>query len=355
MGGLESIFSRSRHRFFSRRGKVPARAFAALFLVALVLPVARGQGEAEPGAHGWIERMRKASSSLSHIGTYVYRDETVMHSVRIVRRAGPQGFKERLFSLSGAAREVIRDGDQVVCIMSDTRSVLIAKHLPDIHEGPFPIPRSRFERSVIDDHIYELSQHRTPERIAGRKGVVIDIVPKDRHRYGSRLVIDRHTGLLLKSELLSLDGTSLDQFFYTHLDIPESIPDIALLSEIPDIGFTRHELIPRREMATSDPPQAFVDWSVEWVPEGFKMISRSFEIVHPGRQPVEHRLFSDGLATFSLFVEEIQKGTAPMHQRDAVGAINEFSRIEGSARITVLGEVPVHTVKKVALSVAPML
>ncbi|MBF2760146.1 MAG: MucB/RseB C-terminal domain-containing protein [Ectothiorhodospiraceae bacterium AqS1] len=332
-----------------------------MLLTVLALPAVRAQGEGEPGAHGWIERMRKASSSLSHIGTFIHLEGTAVQSVRIVRRAGEQGFKERLFSLSGAAREVIRDGDQVVCIMSDTRMVWIAKHLPDIHrEGPLPIPGRRFDRPLIDDieisDIYELSKAPALERIAGREGVVIDIVPKDRHRYGSRLVIDRHTGLLLKSELLSLDGASLEQLVYTHLDIPESIPDIALRSEIPDRGgFTHHELIPPRDSAPSDPPTTIADWSVEWVPEDFEMVSRSFDRIHPGKEPAEHRFFSDGLATFSVLIQEINEGgAASIPQRDSLGAINAFSRIEGPVRITVLGEVPAYTVKKVALSVAPL-
>ncbi|WP_197019174.1 MucB/RseB C-terminal domain-containing protein [Thioalkalivibrio sp. HK1] len=332
-----------------------AHSIAALILAILFLPTARGQGEADPDAHDWIERMRKASSSLSHIGTYVYDDGAAMQSVRIVRRIDPRGFKERLFSLSGVAREVIRDGDQVVCIMSDTRSVLIAEHLSDVHDGSLPIPGSRFERSTIDDlGAYEISQHRTLERVAGREGVVIDIVPKDRYRYASRLVIDRHTGLLLKSDLRSSDGTSLERLFYTHLDIPESIPDIALRPEIPDTGFTRHELKPRRETVPSDPPPDFARWSAKWVPEGFEMISRSFDIAHPGRKPVDHRLFSDGHASFSLFIGDIQKDSAAPPPRDILGAVNSFTRIEGSVQIIVLGEVPMHTVEKVALSVAPI-
>ncbi len=356
MGGLESIFSRSPRRLRLWRCEIPAQVFALLLLAGLVLPAGRVQGETEPEARAWIERMSEASSSLSHIGTFVYNNGAAIQSMRIIRRAGPQGFQERLFSLSGVAREVIRDGDQVVCIMSDTRSVLIAKHLPDSHEAAFPA--SRFGHKMIGDidisDIYDLSRHRVSERIAGREGVVIDISPKDRYRYGSRLVIDRHTGLLLKSELLSSEGVSLEQFVYTHLDVPESIPDTALLSEISDVGFTRHELIAPRDIATSDRPRAFEDWLVGWLPDGFRLISRSFDLVHPGKNPAEHRIFSDGLASFSLFIEEYHGHPPPMPESAAVGAVNAFSRIEGPAHITVVGDVPVHTVKRVVFSVGEM-
>jgi len=179
---------------------------------------------------------------------------------------------------------------------------------------------------------------------------VIDVRPKDRYRYGFRLAVDRETGLLLKSELLDDDSTALEQIVYTHLELPESIPDDALVSRISDAGFTRYE-VDATEDAESDPTARTQEWTIGWLPAGFRMADESYGPIQPGRGSVDHRVYSDGLASLSIFIEQGLDVGDRIEGLSSIGAVNAFSRVIDEYQLSVVGEVPGITVEKVAASI----
>ena len=296
---------------------------------------------------GWLERMARASRSLDYVGTFVYRSGTAIQSMKIVHRADPDGSRERLTALSGAAREVIRDGLRVTCILPDDRTVVVARRPPrHLYPAVFE-PGLAPGRDIVG--LYSLSSGGV-ERVADREAVVIDIRPKDRYRYGFRLAADRRTGLLLKSELLDGGGTALEQIVYTRLELPESIPDEALEPRISHAGFTRYE--------AASPPPAGHDraprtrgWEIGWLPAGFRRTGGSYAPIRPGRVPVDHRVYGDGLVSLSVFIERTSGAGERLEGRSAVGAVNAFGRVVDGFQISVVGEVPGITVEKVAASI----
>ena len=328
---------------------VPSPGTACLAGVALLAALAAAPdaaGEA-PEVRGWLERMARASRSINYVGTFVYRSGTAIQSMKIIHRADPDGSRERLVALSGAAREVIRDGRRVTCILPDDRAVVTARRRP---RRPYP--------AVFDPELaagpdiaglYSLSSGGV-ERVADREAVVIDIRPKDRYRYGFRLAADRRTGLLLKSELLDSGGTTLEQIVYTHLELPDSIPDEALEPRISGAGFTRYEAA-SPPAAGRDPAARTQEWEVGWLPAGFRMTGESYAPIRPGRVPVDHRVYGDGLASLSVFIERVSGPGDRLEGRSSVGAVNAFSRIVDGFQLSVVGEVPGATVEKVAASI----
>ena len=188
------------------------------------------------------------------------------------------------------------------------------------------------------------------ERVADREAVVIDIRPKDRYRYGFRLAADRRTGLLLKSELLDSGGTTLEQIVYTRLELPDSIPDEALKPRISGAGFTRYEAA-SPPAAGRDPAARTQEWEVGWLPAGFRMTGESYAPIRPGRVPVDHRVYGDGLVSLSVFIERVSGPGDRLEGRSSVGAVNAFSRIVEGFQLSVVGEVPGATVEKVAASI----
>ena len=302
---------------------------------------------------GLLDRMVRASRSLDYIGTFVYRNGSMIQSMKIIHRADPDGSRERLVALSGAAREVIRDGRRVTCILADDRTVVVARRRPG-----HPYPSTVFEPEIAIGsgfaEFYSLSKAGV-ERVADREATVIDVRPKDRYRYGLRLAVDRETGLLLKSELIGEGASALEQIVYTHLDLPESIPDEALEPGISAAGFTRYET---EDVADGGGGGSAArtrewtrEWAIGWLPAGFRMAGESHDHIRPGRDAVNHRVYSDGLASLSIFIERSGGEDDRFEGPSSVGAANAFSRIVDEFRISVVGEVPGITIEKVAASI----
>ena len=308
-------------------------------------PPAAGEG-AE--ARGWLDRMARASRSLDYVGTFVYRNGPLIQSMKIIHRADPGGSRERLVALSGAAREVIRDGHRVICILPDAQAVVITKRRPfDLYLSALPGPEPAAGPDVAEHYVLSSGG---VERVAGREAAMIGVQPKDRYRYGYLLAADRQTGLLLKSELFGDGGTVLEQIVYTHLELPDSIPDEALEPRISHTGFTRYEAVVPSG-AGHGPGARTEEWEVGWLPGGFRMTGESFDPIRPGGDPVDHRVYSDGLVSFSIFIERALDAGERHEGRSSVGAVNAFGRIIDGFQVSVVGEVPGITVEKVAASI----
>lgn len=292
--------------------------------------------------------MVRASRSLDYIGTFVYRNGSIIRSMKIIHRAAVGGSHERLVALSGVPREVIRDGERVICIFPDDRAVVITRRRPG-----HLYPSAAFDPEVVIDsaisEFYILTSGGT-DRVADREVDVIRIRPKDRYRYGLRLAVGRETGLLLNMELLEDDSTALEQIVYTHLELPTSIPDEALKPRISDAGYRRYE--------TGDPEgtehqsaSRAQEWVIGWLPAGFRMTDESYRRIPPGEEAVHHRVYSDGLASLSLFIEPAAGVGNRIEGLSSVGAVNAYSRVIDGYQLSVVGEVPAIAVEKVAASI----
>ena len=92
-------------------------------------------------------------------------------------------------------------------------------------------------------------------------------------------------------------------------------------------------------------------WKVSWVPPGFEFKERSLQRMGAREAPIDHLVYSDGVAMVSIFVEAVADVTRALRGRSSRGAVNAFSRLADSHQITVVGEVPPATAQKIAKSV----
>ncbi len=292
-------------------------------------------------ASEWLEKMARAAQNLNYDGTFVYRNGDRMESMRIIHLATPSGERERMFSLTGAAREVLRDNEKVTCILPDHQSVVVAKSRPRSVTLRVFHPREGFAR------YYSLSSQ-PGARVAGRKTAFIKVTPKDEYRYGYRLWLDRVTGLLLKSELVGDAGRALEQIVYTDIKIPATIPAELLEPAISGEGYTWYTANGSETTATVGMSS---DWAVAWLPDGFEMSERMLDPTSLSRMPIEHLVYSDGLASISVFIERMSSSAELIEGHSNMGAINAYGRVYDDYQITVVGEVPSITVERVADSV----
>ncbi|WP_163559832.1 MucB/RseB C-terminal domain-containing protein [Halomonas sp. NO4] len=173
-------------------------------------------------------------------------------------------------------------------------------------------------------------------RIASRRVVRLDLEPLDDHRYGHRFWLDRQTALPLKQQLVDEQGRVVETFQFTELQQPQLHEGSVMLDE-------------RR----ASPPLA---WRPAWLPDGFiaqPVDTRSRR--HGGR--VEHRIYSDGLSTLSLFVEplaeERQRLIPGLHRLGiSLAVVHHLRRAQQPMQVVVMGELPPQVLIRVAENLA---
>ena len=92
-------------------------------------------------------------------------------------------------------------------------------------------------------------------------------------------------------------------------------------------------------------------WVLKELPAGYRKVDQMIRMVHGKFLPVTHVVFSDGLASVSLFIEPITKGVKPRAGHCTVGNTSFYSSVAGYLQITVLGEVPEATTAQIANAV----
>jgi len=312
-----------------------------LFLFLILVSEYSFAADQIPPAQQLIKQMSEANHELNYEGVFIYRRQGKMDTMRIIHKVDDNGIHERIVSLTGFAREVIRDKNSVTCILPDDESVMVEKSSP-----------RQFKISQLPEQINKVSEYYTfsiagQDRVANRTAWVVDILPKDDFRYGYQLWIDLESKLLLRSELKDKEGTALEQFFFAKLQIIDDIPDEWLKPEISGVGYTWHD------NSSEDFPvyQGDVSWEATWMPDGFVMSDQEKQNVDESQMPVEHLIYSDGLAMVSVFVEKLDKAVNVVSGPSSMGGVNTFSTMTDSYLITAIGEVPIDTVKLFAKSI----
>jgi sigma-E factor negative regulatory protein RseB len=305
------------------------------------LQAASAAADATPNsAREWLDSMFRALQSLDYDGTFVYYHDGKLEAMRILHQASAGAEKERLVSLTGSAREVLRDDKVVTCIMPDNKSVMVGQSRP---RQPFPVVPEDLESL---SPYYQL-QDAGEDRVAGLMTRVIDIRPRDEYRYGYRFWIDTTNFMLLKYELSAVDGMAIEQVMFTGLRVGDRIPAAALEPSLTGEGYNwyRQEGGGENPAVTAGQP----DWTVKQLPAGFRMTAYQRKRLHQGSEHAEHMVFSDGLATVSVYVEKLMANSKAFTGLSSMGAMNAFGAVLDDYQVTVVGEVPAVTVQSMAL------
>ncbi len=289
-----------------------------------------------------IDEMSKASRDLNYDGVFLYRLDKQIDTMRIIHKAGPDGPRERLVSLTGHAREVIRDKDQVRCFFPESKAVVVEKsRVGKLISTYLPSPI----KSISEFYVFELVGE---DRVAGLDAWIINIRPVDKYRYGYQLWIDKKSKLLLKSELKNQLGVTLEQIMFAQLNVLDDIDDDLLKPSVTGEDFVWYQ---NGKDLIEEKRESNKQWTVTWAPGGFTMSEHLKEPLSSSRMPVEHLVYTDGLAMVSVYVEklnELPKTTAgPL----SFGGVNTYAVYINGYQITAVGEVPKTTVKLMVDSV----
>lgn len=312
-----------------------------ILILSMLLPFTVAADEIPSDARDWLQRMVRAVTQLNYEGTFVYDHGGQLEAMRIVHMADGDGEHERMLSLNGAAREILRDDNVLTCILPDSRSVVVEKSRP-----------KRFvpERLLkLDEGVSRLYEFRLQgkDRVAGRTARQVVIQPRDDFRYGYRLWLDEQSGMPLKSDLINAEGRALEQMMFTTLEIRDYIDRQLLVPSITGKGFKWFR--PKEEEGPETKKDA-ERWSVGALPPGFHMAMRAEHSMPMSRMPVAHLLYTDGLASVSVYIEHRGAVADALKGPSRMGAVNAYGLLVAGHQVTVVGEVPRATVEMIAQS-----
>jgi sigma-E factor negative regulatory protein RseB len=312
--------------------------------LALALALAGVAYADEPAK--WLERMSHALTTLNYDGTFAHWEGGKVEMLRIIHRVEGGTVSERLVSLDGSGREFIRTGSSLTCYLPDKHVVLVERTPAKVSLlGGFPAIDDRTARFY---NIQEVARMRFNQRATH----LITVMPRDQYRYGYRLWIDDSTAMPLKTQLCDSHGHVIEQIVFADLKIRSHIPDSAFRPAISTAGFQwlRNDSASLKQTAEHDQTV----WNVDRLPPGFRMAVRAAQTMPGSPGPVDHLVFTDGLASVSVFVQtqaETSSARGPVVESARVGSSYAFSTVVDGHKVTAVGEVPPQTVRFIADSV----
>ncbi len=316
------------------------RLLAAFFVFA-IFP-AQAENESSPSARSLIRDMSMAVRQMNYDGVFIHQRGGQMNTLRLIHKSDEKGGVERLVSLTGAAREVIRDAESVRCYFPDDQAVVVEKSRPrELLSSQLPRSLEKLEANYQFSIVGE-------DRVAGRNAWVVNIKPNDAYRYGYQFWIDQKDKLLLKSELRNRTGLLLEQIMFTQLDILETVSAEMLMPSLSGKGYTWHN---NSKDSKADENMSS-KWQVAWMPSGFSKDDEEMYPASDNKTPVNHIVYSDGLAMVSVFIEKIESGSEMTTGLSRLGGVNAYARITKGYQVTAVGEVPQATVQRMANSVS---
>ncbi len=312
------------------------------FVAAQVPPPAPAATPMESrNINDWLMRMHEASKKRSYIGTFVVSSGGAMSSAKIWHVCEGDQQMERVETLTGAPRSIFRHNDQVVTFMPDHKVVRSEKRES---LGMFPQLLQSTDNRIAD--YYKVRQEGT-ERVAGVEADIVLLAPKDNMRFGYRVWTEQKKGLVVKLQTLDTDGKVLEQAAFSELQLDAPVKMDKLLQMMGKVdGYRVEKPVLMKTTASAE------GWLLKAPVAGFKPMScykRPATALAPagtaaGEEPLQW-IFSDGLASVSIFVEPFDRQRHGQESSLSMGATQTITRQLDAYWVTVMGEVPMGTLK----------
>lgn len=322
-----------------RGGEPDARRRSLTALLAVALMLSAGPSPAAGEAGAWLARMAEAMRMQAYEGTLVYEHGDQLESMAIVHGYIDGQEYERIRVLNGEPFEIIREGETVTCVWPAEREMLVDQRPGDL----LPPKPPRGLRALPAHYRADLGD---TARVAGREARVLRIEGEDQYRYGYRMWIDMETALLLRSDLIGGNGMVYERIMFTDIRPLDTVGRERFRPSLEGPEYSRHGDPDAGSSRLEDP-----EWGVDGLPPGFRLVSHRNQAMPPHGEAVQHSVYTDGLASVSIFVEPAGTDAMPLRGLSRMGAVHAFGREVQGHRVTVVGEVPATTVERIARGV----
>ncbi|MDB5869823.1 MAG: sigma regulatory protein MucB/RseB [Polaromonas sp.] len=307
--------------------------------VALTPPAAVASPADSRSLNDWLMRMHQASTNRSYMGTFVVSAGGNMSSAKIWHVCEGKQQVERVETLTGAPRSIFRHNDQVVTFIPDHK---LARSEKRESLGLFPELFQSADSRIAD--FYKFRQEGI-ERVAGVDADIITLTPKDSLRFGYRVWTERKNGLVVKLQTLDADGKVIEQAAFSELQLDAPVRMDKLIQMMGKVeGYRVEKPVLVKTTASVE------GWALKTPVAGFNPISCYRRPVSAaadavaGEAPLQW-IFSDGLASVSIFVEPFDRQRHIRESSLSLGATQTLTRQLDAYWITLVGEVPIATLK----------
>lgn len=294
-----------------------------------------GNGRAERTVSEWLTRMHDASRQRSYIGTFVVSSSNgAMSSARIWHACDGSRQMERIESLSGEPRSTFRRDDEVLTFLPEAKTVRTERREA---LGVFP-ELTRPDGTAIPE--FYTARRLGSDRVAGFEADIVQVLPRDALRFGYRIWSEKKSGLVVKLQTLDDAGRVLEQaaFSELQLDAPVRMHQLAQMMAVP-VGWRVEKPDAVKTTAATE------GWGMKSAVAGFRPV----DCYKRPAEGVLQWIFTDGLASVSIFIEDFDRERHVQEGVFASGATHTLTRRMQDWWITAVGEVPPQTLKAFSL------
>ncbi len=326
----------------------PARSFrpwiaALLSSLAFAAPQAAHAApridDAAPAGemYHWLNRINEAARTTSYEGTYVITTPSQISSSHVVHISQDGNQYERIDVLDGQQRQIFRYNDVVHTLYPGRKIAIVERR---IGGDAFPALLKTDDARLGESYGI---REQGDGRVANRKAQVIQLVPRDDLRFGYRLWADDATGLLLRSQVLNPKGQVLEQAAFSELKVGTAIAADSVIKAMKSLsGYRIHEL----KLTRTAPEKE--GWTLRNGVPGFLPVDCVLRPLSSSGGRLLQWIFSDGMATVSVFIEPVNPALHLSEGRRSSGATNSLTVRNAAWWVTLVGEVPQATLERFA-------
>ena len=288
-----------------------------------------------------LEKTAFAARELNYSGQFIYQSGSQSRVVEIthMNRDGREMTRNMVLDdKSDKSREVYSQGSDIVILQQKNEKVMIEKRRG---QNLFPAMLPTDLQLIKSTYTARFG---AIEMVAGRSAQIIELMPKDAFRYSYKIWSDAEFGLLLKMTLLDSKNETLEQIYFNQLS----------MLNLQDPNWFQPKIDVNKNYVMEDSPPVMrvtEDWIVAHLPAGYRKIDQVQRTVPGKPAPVNQIIFSDGIASVSLFIEPLSKGMRPKMGHMLVGSTNICANVIDGHQVMVVGEVPAETVEQIAKAV----
>ena len=313
------------------------------------------QANSYRSVNDWLVRIHDASRRRAYTGTFVVSVGDVMSSARIWHVCDGEQQMERVESLTGAPRSTFRHNNHVVTFFPEAK---IARSEQREALSIFPNFLKSNDSAIAEFYTLKVLES---ERVAGLEADVVQLIAKDNLRYSYRIWTERKSGLVVKLQTVDALGRVIEQAAFSELtlDAPVKMEKLAAMMN----NTAGHKL---EQVEMSKTTAIAQGWTMPRSVPGFASMScfkrpaqlessgaasssglvAKQETARPAELPGTMQwIFSDGLATVSLFVEPFDRKRHSQEGVWSMGATQTLAKRMDDWWLTAVGEVPSQTLK----------
>ena len=320
-------------------GRRVMRRSVAAALVAAICWTGSALAQTQPEALALLQRMYTATQKLNYAGTFIYQYGDHSETSRVTRLVENGTIYERVETLDGVPREIVRVNEEVKWYLPTTMTLKIDRKqvvqaVPGHAARPDPVPRRATTTSA------RASPNASPATTASRSCSS----PRTACATPTSSGPTSATGMLVKAKTFNEKGEPLEQFFFTDLRIGGRIDKEAVRSKYAGKNGTWRV----ENLAMNEANLAASGWLMKSLPPGYSKVTE-MQGSFGGVPSVAHIVLSDGLAAVSIFIEPMaDRPQPPQLGLSRKGAMNVYTRRVEDSLVTVVGEMPAEGVRFIA-------